>query len=104
MPVTKALYYVQTYLMKTNDRITYSSSKLAKTTTPQSQDLLKAKASEAVLLASSWLLIATALLSVCLLWKVMILCELCLQMPTHCLLYTSPSPRDLSTSRMPSSA
>ena len=23
---------------------------------------------------------------------------------THCLLYTSPSPRDLSTSRMPSSA
>ena len=24
--------------------------------------------------------------------------------PTHCLLYTSPSPRDLSTSRMPSSA
>ena len=25
-------------------------------------------------------------------------------MPTACLLYTSPSPRDLSTSRMPSSA
>ena len=25
-------------------------------------------------------------------------------MPTSCLLYTSPSPRDLSTSRMPSSA
>ena len=24
--------------------------------------------------------------------------------PTNCLLYTSPSPRDLSTSRMPSSA
>ena len=24
--------------------------------------------------------------------------------PGHCLLYTSPSPRDLSTSRMPSSA
>ena len=24
--------------------------------------------------------------------------------PNHCLLYTSPSPRDLSTSRMPSSA
>ena len=24
--------------------------------------------------------------------------------PVHCLLYTSPSPRDLSTSRMPSSA
>ena len=24
--------------------------------------------------------------------------------PKHCLLYTSPSPRDLSTSRMPSSA
>ena len=24
--------------------------------------------------------------------------------PTRCLLYTSPSPRDLSTSRMPSSA
>ena len=24
--------------------------------------------------------------------------------PWHCLLYTSPSPRDLSTSRMPSSA
>ena len=24
--------------------------------------------------------------------------------PTACLLYTSPSPRDLSTSRMPSSA
>ena len=24
--------------------------------------------------------------------------------PIHCLLYTSPSPRDLSTSRMPSSA
>ena len=24
--------------------------------------------------------------------------------PSHCLLYTSPSPRDLSTSRMPSSA
>ena len=24
--------------------------------------------------------------------------------PFHCLLYTSPSPRDLSTSRMPSSA
>ena len=24
--------------------------------------------------------------------------------PTFCLLYTSPSPRDLSTSRMPSSA
>ena len=27
-----------------------------------------------------------------------------LQMPSCCLLYTSPSPRDLSTSRMPSSA
>ena len=26
------------------------------------------------------------------------------QLPEHCLLYTSPSPRDLSTSRMPSSA
>ena len=26
------------------------------------------------------------------------------QMPIYCLLYTSPSPRDLSTSRMPSSA
>ena len=26
------------------------------------------------------------------------------QMPEGCLLYTSPSPRDLSTSRMPSSA
>ena len=26
------------------------------------------------------------------------------QLPTSCLLYTSPSPRDLSTSRMPSSA
>ena len=25
-------------------------------------------------------------------------------LPTGCLLYTSPSPRDLSTSRMPSSA
>ena len=25
-------------------------------------------------------------------------------LPNHCLLYTSPSPRDLSTSRMPSSA
>ena len=25
-------------------------------------------------------------------------------LPEHCLLYTSPSPRDLSTSRMPSSA
>ena len=25
-------------------------------------------------------------------------------LPSHCLLYTSPSPRDLSTSRMPSSA
>ena len=25
-------------------------------------------------------------------------------MPRYCLLYTSPSPRDLSTSRMPSSA
>ena len=28
----------------------------------------------------------------------------CLQCPDNCLLYTSPSPRDLSTSRMPSSA
>ena len=28
----------------------------------------------------------------------------CRQSPMHCLLYTSPSPRDLSTSRMPSSA
>ena len=28
------------------------------------------------------------------------ICELA----SHCLLYTSPSPRDLSTSRMPSSA
>ena len=27
-----------------------------------------------------------------------------IQLTTHCLLYTSPSPRDLSTSRMPSSA
>ena len=27
-----------------------------------------------------------------------------LQQPFRCLLYTSPSPRDLSTSRMPSSA
>ena len=27
-----------------------------------------------------------------------------LDRPTNCLLYTSPSPRDLSTSRMPSSA
>ena len=26
------------------------------------------------------------------------------QLSNHCLLYTSPSPRDLSTSRMPSSA
>ena len=25
-------------------------------------------------------------------------------MPNHCLLYTSPSPRDLTASRMPSSA
>ena len=32
--------------------------------------------------------------------------ELCDYIPSHpaCLLYTSPSPRDLSTSRMPSSA
>ena len=30
--------------------------------------------------------------------------ELLLEPSTHCLLYTSPSPRDLSTSRMPSSA
>ena len=28
----------------------------------------------------------------------------CLPYHTYCLLYTSPSPRDLSTSRMPSSA
>ena len=28
----------------------------------------------------------------------------CYQLYTTCLLYTSPSPRDLSTSRMPSSA
>ena len=28
----------------------------------------------------------------------------CLSTPKSCLLYTSPSPRDLSTSRMPSSA
>ena len=28
----------------------------------------------------------------------------CLRRPAVCLLYTSPSPRDLSTSRMPSSA
>ena len=28
----------------------------------------------------------------------------CLEGPKPCLLYTSPSPRDLSTSRMPSSA
>ena len=26
------------------------------------------------------------------------------ELPNNCLLYTSPSPRDLSTSRMPSSA
>ena len=30
--------------------------------------------------------------------------ELVKQLDTACLLYTSPSPRDLSTSRMPSSA
>ena len=30
--------------------------------------------------------------------------ELNTGLPKHCLLYTSPSPRDLSTSRMPSSA
>ena len=30
--------------------------------------------------------------------------ELSVAQPTICLLYTSPSPRDLSTSRMPSSA
>ena len=30
--------------------------------------------------------------------------EIPLTLPIHCLLYTSPSPRDLSTSRMPSSA
>ena len=30
--------------------------------------------------------------------------ELSLRHQTNCLLYTSPSPRDLSTSRMPSSA
>ena len=30
--------------------------------------------------------------------------ELTLLQASHCLLYTSPSPRDLSTSRMPSSA
>ena len=30
--------------------------------------------------------------------------ELVLDIANHCLLYTSPSPRDLSTSRMPSSA
>jgi len=29
---------------------------------------------------------------------------LAVRFPTYCLLYTSPSPRDLSTSRMPSSA
>ena len=28
----------------------------------------------------------------------------CAGLPKDCLLYTSPSPRDLSTSRMPSSA
>ena len=33
-----------------------------------------------------------------------ILAELCGQYLVTCLLYTSPSPRDLSTSRMPSSA
>ena len=30
--------------------------------------------------------------------------DVCLDWRVHCLLYTSPSPRDLSTSRMPSSA
>ena len=30
--------------------------------------------------------------------------EGCGELPGNCLLYTSPSPRDLSTSRMPSSA
>ena len=31
-------------------------------------------------------------------------CDIALAGVPHCLLYTSPSPRDLSTSRMPSSA
>ena len=30
--------------------------------------------------------------------------ESCMELTNFCLLYTSPSPRDLSTSRMPSSA
>ena len=30
--------------------------------------------------------------------------KICWSLSPHCLLYTSPSPRDLSTSRMPSSA
>ena len=44
-------------------------------------------------------------------WLRIALCELLprhsntlRELPTVCLLYTSPSPRDLSTSRMPSSA
>ena len=36
-------------------------------------------------------------------WGTIILAEP-LELPNDCLLYTSPSPRDLSTSRMPSSA
>ena len=31
-------------------------------------------------------------------------CNLCLALPNTCLLYTSPSPRDVEESRMPSSA
>ena len=31
-------------------------------------------------------------------------CDVVWHLPSRCLLYTSPSPRDLSTSRMPSSA
>ena len=36
-------------------------------------------------------------------WKAINESDMCLK-PDFCLLYTSPSPRDLSTSRMPSSA
>ena len=37
-------------------------------------------------------------------WALDVKCRKNLHQDTDCLLYTSPSPRDLSTSRMPSSA
>jgi hypothetical protein len=69
---------LRTNLPYEHNQTTYSNSKHSKIQKQQSQDLLKAKASEAAQLASSWLLIATVSLLACLLWKVMTSCVLCL--------------------------